>query len=97
MSTLPFLYYTRDALRVQLRAQKIMCRIAQDKYRDALQCEKVIEMCEGIIQEFDQEIELHQKLHEFCTNAPYNVPKPMPDIWIPDSVLDEIDQKDAKK
>ncbi len=94
MSKLQFLCYARDAMRTQLRGQQIMCRIAQDKYREALQCETIIPMCEGIIHELDQKIDLELKRHK---DISCDLSDTIPDLWIPDEVLDEIDQKDAKK
>lgn len=98
MSLLQTLYHTRDILRMQLRGQQIMCRIAQDKYREALQSERIIQMCEELIQQCDQDIESRWKLLGDDDRLSYNdAETTIPDLWIPDEYLDEIEQKDVKK
>jgi hypothetical protein len=88
---------TRGIIDLQLRAQQIMCRVTQEQYREALQCEKLIGMCEYVLEKLDREINQEIALYESYGSISHDMFKPIPNMWITNEVLDEIDQKNAKK
>ncbi|MFY7867947.1 MAG: hypothetical protein ACOVQN_00495 [Exiguobacterium sp.] len=87
----------RGIIDLQLRAQQIMCRVTQEQYREALQCEKLIDMGEDLLERFDQEINQEIALYESYGVIPRDMFEPISNMWVTNEVLDEIDQKNAKK